>query len=97
MKKYVIINDMNANINFDEVDQNKIEWELIDNLNQRFVVSYDGDMPTSIKNVKDKSEEYTKEEIVFIMADPSWAIYDNLSENDTQEYQDHIDFYNSIL
>lgn len=97
MKKYVIIESPEVDINFSEIDQDDIYPYLWDRLNMRFVISYDDEMPESIKSINSKSQEYTKEEIVHIMADPDWAIYDNLSTNDIQEYQDHIDFYNKLL
>ena len=97
MKKYVIIESPEVDIDFSQIDQDEIYDYLWDRLNMRFVISYDGDMPETIQSISAKSQEYTKEEIVHIMADPDWAIYDQLSENDIQEYQDHIDFYNELL
>lgn len=97
MKKYVIIRDVNAEIDFSQVDQDGIDPNLIDNTNQAFVVSYDGSMPQCISIIDNKSKEYTKEEIIPILCDPDWSIYVDLCEEDEQEYLDHITFYQEIL
>ena len=97
MKKYVIIESPEANLDFSQIDQDEIYDYLWDRLFMRYVVSYDGDMPDTIKAIENKSQEYTKEEIVMIMSDPDWAIYDKLCAEDTSEYDDHVEFYNNLL
>lgn len=97
MKKYVIIQDVNAVIDFSQVDQDGINNDLVDNLQQRFVISYNNNMPDTIKNIENKSQEYTKEQIIQILADPNWSIYDNFGPDNTLEYDDHIKFYEEIL
>jgi len=97
MKKYVIINNINAEIDFDAVDQDGIDNRLVDFLNRKFVVSYEDDMPECIKNISDRSEEYTKEEIIPILASPNWSIYYDFGPERLDEYDDHIKFYQEIL
>lgn len=97
MKKYVIINDPLVQLNYDQLDQNSKQECVYDFLQVKYVVSYDGDMPDTILKVANKSEEYTKDEIVAILSSPNWSIYNNLSQNNLEEYYDHIKFYEEIL
>jgi len=100
MRKYVIINDINAeanNIDWSTVVQDGPNENLMDFLFERMVISYDGEMPPTIERIQNKSQEHTKEEIVWIMSDPGWGIYINLCEEDTSEYDDHIAFYEGLL
>lgn len=97
MKKYVIINNINSEIDFSQIHQDEIDTNLVDNLQRRFVVSYDDIMPECIQNIENKSQEYTKEEIIPILADPEWSIYYNFGPENTSEYEDHIKFYEEIL
>jgi hypothetical protein len=97
MKKYVIINNPIVSIDFNQVDQNSKQECLHDFLNVRYVISYDGEMPDTVKEVENKSQEYTKEEIIPFLSSPNWSIYDKLMDNDIQEFYDHIKFYEEVL
>lgn len=97
MKKYVIINDPTVKLDFSQLDQKSKNECIHDFLNVRYVVSYEGDMPDTVKNASNKSEEFLKGDIVPFLSSPNWSIYDQLFENDLQEYYDHIDFYNKVL
>lgn len=97
MRKYVIIEDTKAIINFEEIIQDEIYPYLWDRLNLKYVISYDGDMPPSIQSIEKKSQEYTKNEIIGIMSSPIWAIYDNLSPDNISEFNEHIKFYSELL
>ena len=100
MKKYVIINNINAeanNIDWSTVTQDGPDQNLMDFLFTRMVVSYEGEMPPTIERIQDKSQEYTKEEMVYLMSQPDWAIYIELCEEDCCEYDDHLKFYEDIL
>lgn len=100
MKKYVVINDINAevdNIDWDTIDQNGIDMNLLDFLGRRMIISYEGEMPPTIASIENKSQEYTKDEVILVMSDPSWAIYIDLCPDDNKEYDDHLKFYEELL
>jgi len=100
MKKYVIINDINNeidSIDWSTLDQDGIDLNLMDFMFTRMVISYEGEMPSCIEAIENKSQEYLKEEIVLIMSSPDWAIYVELCSDCTQEYDDHIKFYQEVL
>lgn len=100
MKTYVVINNINTevdNIDWDTIDQDGINEDLLDFLGNRMVISYEGKMPPTIASIENKSQEYTKEEVILVMSDPSWAIYIDLCPDNNKEYDDHLKFYEDIL
>lgn len=62
-------------INFEEVFENSSETLRVSNTNLTFV-HYAGDMPTSIQSLNTKSQEYTIFEILILLDNSDWIIYE---------------------
>jgi hypothetical protein len=98
MKKYVIIDDPSADIDWSAVDQNSRGDCEEDLGGSRFVISYSSEEPPAfLEDIEDKSMAYSKENIIPFLIDPDWSVYVNLSENNTSEEDEKIQYYTDNL
>lgn len=74
--KYITFDLSEADkINFEEVFENSADTLRISKSNISFV-HYAGDMPTSIQSLNTKSQEYTIHEILILLDNSDWIIYE---------------------
>jgi hypothetical protein len=74
--KYITFNLSEVDkINFEEVFENSIDTLRVSKSNISFV-HYAGDMPTSILSLNTKSQEYTVFEILSLLENSDWLIYE---------------------
>lgn len=74
MRKYVIIpaSEVN-NIDFSQVMETSAATCRYSIDETQTLVKYEGDMPSSVMNITNKSQEYTHEEILAILATETWT------------------------
>lgn len=76
-RKYVVIyyNDIDK-IDFSEVLETSIETvrRSIDGV--LTFIKYEGDMPPSVEALINRSQEFTHEQFLFVLASPDWSIPD---------------------
>lgn len=74
--KYITFNLSEVDkINFDEIFENSSDTLRVSKTNLTFV-HYAGDMPTSIQSLNTKSQEYTIHEILILLDNSDWIIYE---------------------
>ena len=79
MKKYVIVQSTAvSSMRWLEIDQNSFEECERSHLDDRFLISYSGTAPEFLDNISEKSQEYTKEEVITILVDPDWSVFTKL-------------------
>lgn len=73
-RKYVIIpaTEIN-NINFSEVLETSAETCRLSTDRTKTIVKYEGAQPPTVAALSTKSQEYTHEEILAILATPEWT------------------------
>ena len=88
--KYITFDLSEADkINFEEVFENSSDTLRVSKSNISFV-HYAGDMPTSIQSLNTKSQEYTVFEILSLLENNDWTIYEEAitgTTNNTIEYE----------
>jgi hypothetical protein len=74
--KYITFNLSEVDkINFEEVFENSPDTLRVSKTNLTFV-HYAGDMPTSIQSLNTKSQEYSVFEILSLLENSDWTIYE---------------------
>jgi hypothetical protein len=74
--KYITFNLSEADkINFEDVFENSVYTLRVSKSNISFV-HYAGDMPTSIQSLNTKSQEYTIYEILSLLENSDWIIFE---------------------
>lgn len=74
-RKYVIISATDANsVNFAEVLETSAETCRYSVDGTQTFVKYEGAMPSSVAALSNKSQEYTHEEILNILATSEWTV-----------------------
>ena len=74
--KYITFDLSEADkINFEEVFENSVYTLRVSKSNISFV-HYAGDMPTSIQSLNTKSQEYTIYEILSLLENSDWIIFE---------------------
>jgi hypothetical protein len=75
--KYITFNLSEVDkINFEEVFENSSDTLRVSKSNISFV-HYAGDMPTSIQSLNTKSQEYSVFEILSLLENSDWVIYED--------------------
>ena len=86
MKKYVIVESVAAaSIRWFMIDQNSFEECERSFLDDRFLISYSGTAPEFLDNISQKSQEYTKEEVIPLLVDVEWSVFTSIGESDDWE------------
>lgn len=98
MKNYVIIQTTAVgSMRWIEIDQNSFEECERSHLDDRFLISYTGTAPEFLDKISEKSQEYTKEEVIPILVDPDWSVFTTLSDTDLSEVTRKEQFYEGII
>ena len=73
MRKYVTLEVSEINdVNFEEVLQTSADTCILSVDGSKTMIKYEGDMPPSIVALNTKSEEYTHEQILELLATSEW-------------------------